>query len=305
VHSDVRHASRAAERVRSFWRRMRNTLLATAGLAIGLLACADRRTPTRSVDADAAFDIAPTPPIFQDGFESGTLALWDDGASTAHHRIVSDATLAHSGSSSLEVSYPAGDEGSYLTKFILPGYRSVYLSSWIRFPESWKGGSLLLGIYGSRVDDQWSAHGKAGVCPNGRDFFSTFLTAGDNGDPGAVRLATYHPGMPRIGTQCWGDEGAASIYRGDGLLTRGAWHRIEFFVQANTPGQADGVQRVWIDGILRAEWTGLRFRETTDLTINSIQLTTYSPTPASQARTLYIDDVVVLQGGTRNAIASI
>ena len=282
---------------------MRNTLLATAGLAIGLLACADGRTPTHLVDADAAFEVAASPPIFQDGFESGALLLWDDGASPAHHRVVTDSTLAHSGSRVLEVSYPAGDEGSWLTKFFYPGYQSVHLSYWIRFPESWTGGGHLLGIYGSHVDNKWSAHGTAGVCPTGWDFFSTFLTAADDGDPGAVRLSTYHPGMPRTGTQCWGDEGAVTVYQGDGLLTRGAWHRIEFFVQANTPGQADGVQRVWIDGNLRAEWTGLRFRETTDLTINSIQLATYSPTPAPEARTLYIDDVVVRQSGGANAIA--
>ena len=284
---------------------MRITLLATAGLAIGLLACADGRTPTRPVDVDPALEFSSTPPLFEDGFESGTLLLWDDGASPAHHRIVNDAALAHSGTSALEVSYPAGDQGSWLTKFFYPGYQSVYLSYWIRFPDSWTGGSNLLGVYGSHADDKWSAHGKAGVCPNGQDFFATFLTAADNGDPGAVRLSTYHPAMPRVGTQCWGDEGAATIYRGDGLLTRGAWHRVEFLVHANTPGVADGVQRVWVDGVLRAEWTGVRFRETQDLTINSIQLATYSPTPVSQTRTLYIDDVVVRPGGGRNTIASI
>ena len=283
---------------------MRNTLLPSVAIATVLLACADNRVPT---DADPSVSVlaATATPIFQDGFESGMLETWDDGADPTHHRIVTDATLAHSGSSVLEVSYPPGDEGSWLTEFLYPGYQSVHLSYWIRFPESWTGGSYLLGVYGSHVDDKWSAHGKAGVCPTGQDFFATFLRVGDNGDPGAVRLSTYHPGMPRTGTQCWGDEGAASIYQGDGLLTRGAWHRIEFFVQANTPGQADGVQRVWIDGALRAEWLGLRFRETENLTINSIQLATYSPTPTSQARTLYIDDVVVLPGGTRGAIASI
>ncbi len=284
---------------------MRNTLLATVALAIGLLACADDHTPTGTVDPGLpVFDVDPTPPLFADGFESGTLATWDDGANPSYHRIITDATLARSGSRLLEVTFPAGGEGSWLTKFLLPGHQSVHVSYWIRYPATWRGGGYLLGVYGSQATNQWSAHGKAGVCPTGQDFFTSFVFA-DDGDPGPLRFSTYHPAMPRTGTQCWGDEGASTIYSGTGLLTRDAWHRVEFFVRANTPGVANGVQRLWIDGALRGEWTGLRFRETTNLVISSIQLSTYSATPATQTQRLYIDDVVVTEVPTPNAVASI
>src|SRR5688500_14998568 len=108
---------------------MRNTLLATVAFAIGLLACADDHTPTGTVDpATPAFDVVPSPPILQDDFESGTLASWDDGVNTSLHRIITDASLARSGSRLLEVTYPASGNGSWLTKFLLPGHESVHVS---------------------------------------------------------------------------------------------------------------------------------------------------------------------------------
>ncbi len=281
---------------------MRNTLLATVAVAIGLLACADNDTPTGTVDVPA-FDVVAAPPLFQEDFESGTLTKWDDGADPAVHRIITDATLARSGSRALAVTYPAGGEGSWLTKFLLPGYESVHVSYWIRFPAAWRGGTYLLGVYGSRRTNQWSAHGKVGVCPTGDDFFNSFVFA-DVGDPGPLRFSTYHLDMPRTGTQCSGDVGLPTTYKGQGILTRNAWHRVEFFVQANTPGQANGVQRMWIDGTLRGEWTGLRFRNTTNLVISSIQLLQYAPTPVAQTQTLYVDDVVVSQAAPAT-IASI
>ena len=158
-----------------------------------------------------------------------------------------------------------------------------------------RGGSLL-GLYGSRTDNQWSAHGKGGRCPTGRDFFNTFLFSAPSGDPGPVRFSTSHLGMPRTGTSCWGDEGPATAYVGSAALTRGAWHQVELFVQANTPGQSNGVQRMWIDGVLRGEWRDLRFRDGPELMLNSVQLATLPAGDASYAQTAYIDDVVVTSG---------
>ena len=283
---------------------MRNTTLATVAIAIGLLACADNNTPTGIGEPELpAFAVAATPPLFQDDFESGTLASWDDGANSTLHRIITDATLARSGSRLLEVTYPAAGNGSWLTKFILPGYQSVHVSYWVRYPSTWRGGSYLLGAYGSTAANPWAAHGKAGVCPTGSDYFSSFVFA-DDGDPGPLRFYTYHLNMPRSGTQCWGDEGASNLYTGSGLLSRDAWHRVEFFVQANTPGVADGLQRMWIDGTLRGEWTGLRFRNTSNLVITSIQLALYSAATVAQTQKMYVDDVVVTQVPP-GAIASI
>src|SRR5688572_12667978 len=110
-------------------------------------------TPTTTTTAVAAFG---------DDFESGTLGSWQDGYNAAFHRVITDPALAHSGSRVLEVTYGSGGNGGFLTRFFMPGYDSVRVSYWVRFPQEWKGTTMLVGLYGSRLDNQWSAYGKAG-----------------------------------------------------------------------------------------------------------------------------------------------
>lgn len=43
-------------------------------------------------------------------------------------------------------------------------------------------------------------------------------------------------------------------------ISRGEWHRIDQFVQMNTPGEHDGVLRGWVDGELALDRDGLLFR---------------------------------------------
>src|SRR2546425_7182180 len=129
-------------------------------------------------------DQAPLPSgmasIFSDDFES--LDAWQDGVDPVRQRIVTDST-AQSGRSYLAVTYPAGRDGGWLTRFFLPGYDSLYVSYYVRFPANWQGGTKLIALYGSRTDNQWSALGKAGMCPNGRDFFTAMLVTEPTGNP--------------------------------------------------------------------------------------------------------------------------
>lgn len=47
---------------------------------------------------------------------------------------------------------------------------------------------------------------------------------------------------------------------GRGKLEQGSWTRIEQEVILNEPGQADGVLRVWVDGVLKLERSDVNFR---------------------------------------------
>src|SRR5262245_26842614 len=126
----------------------------------------------------ASLPSAPTPlpiigggeTLFAEDFESGTLAAWQDGVNPSKHRVVTAAD-AQSGNHYFAASYPAGADGGWITRFFMPGYQTLYVSFYVRFPRDWEGGTKLVGLYGSRMDDQWSGFGKAGVCPNGTDFF--------------------------------------------------------------------------------------------------------------------------------------
>src|SRR5574342_301054 len=118
------------------------------------LACAERSSepvaPARpSTEATvAAPDVAPVPPeaiVFEETFESGSLASFHDGVNLSKHRIITDASLAHSGTRVLEMTYPAGGNGGWLTRFLMPGYDSLYVRFWNRFEPAWVGGTYLLG----------------------------------------------------------------------------------------------------------------------------------------------------------------
>lgn len=232
--------------------------------------------------------------LFADDFESGTLASWQDGFDPSRHRIATEGS-AHSGSRYLATTYPAGRDGGWLTRFLGADYDALYVSYYVRFPEQWRGGTKLIGFYGSRADDQWSAMGKAGRCPSGSDFFAAIVVAEAGGDPGPTRFYTYYPAMRREpdGVTCWGRFGDGSeTYAAPLALSRGAWHRVEFAVTLNTPGRTDARQTLWLDGVERGSWSGFSFRESEVLRLNAVQLT-FSADVLNQPREVHVDSVVV------------
>ena len=236
--------------------------------------------------------------IFSDGFESGTLGLWQDGVDPARHRVITDAARARSGSRLLEVTFPAGSDGGWLGRFFMPGYDSVRVSAWIQFPTDWTGDTRFLRLGGSRIDNQWSGIGTGGRCPQGTDFFnSAMMFDYANGALDPMRFYSYWVGMPpeRDGVTCWGrfDAGSNTTYHSPLSVAKNRWHRVDFWLKLNTPGRSDGVQRFWLNGELKGEWRNMNFRSTTDLRLNWLQLTFRSGQTSTVARRLYIDDVVV------------
>lgn len=235
--------------------------------------------------------------IFYDGFESGNLSLWQDGVNPAKHQVITDASTARVGSRYLQITYPANDDGGWLTRFFMPGYDSVYVRYYVRFTPTWTGSTKLLLLRGSRTDNQWSSFGVAGQCPNGTDFFATNIVTDPSGSPGPALFYSYFPAMSREpdGVTCWGrysGQGTTTYPDSANTMSRGVWHTVEFWVKLNTPGNTDAVQRMWVDGVLKGEWTGLSFRSSAILQLNSVTLEASAFT-TSQVRTLLVDDVLV------------
>src|SRR3989441_11469499 len=158
--------------------------LAAGTLGIGLLASEGRSGTARTREPGRLH----VDTVFAEDFESGTLAAWPDGVDPTRQRVVTNPSFAQSGSHYLAVTYPAGRDGGWLTRFFMPGYDSLYVSYYVRFPANWQGGTKLIALYGSRTDNQWSALGKAGMCPNGRDFFTAMLVTEPTGNPGPTRF---------------------------------------------------------------------------------------------------------------------
>jgi hypothetical protein len=208
--------------------------------------------------------------VFADDFEAGNLAAWHDGVDPTRHRIVLDQNGAQSGNHYLEVTYPAGADGGWLTRFLPRGYDSLYVSLWVRLPQSWKGDTKLVALYGSRTDNQWSAFGQAGKCPTGTDFFAAMLVFNQT-----VRFYTYYPAMAREpdGVTCWGRFGDGSETYTSAPMSTGVWHQVEFWVRLNTPGRADASQAFWLDGVGGGRWSGFSLRSAEILRLNAVQLT--------------------------------
>ena len=232
--------------------------------------------------------------VWAQGFETGTLsAMWDDGFNAAKHAIVTDPARAQSGSRFLDVTYPANGDGGWLTKFFMPGYDTLYASYWMKFETGWTGGTKLLLLWGGRTDNQWSASGTAGVCPAGTDFFTMSLLVAANATPGPTTFYSYYVNMPKEsdGVTCYGkDQGAA--YTQPLTLSVGGWHFIEYVAILNTPGQTNGRQIFWFDGVKRGDWTGHALRTSNILRLNAFTLSN-SAAGQPNARHMLIDNILV------------
>jgi len=267
----------------------RNALPAVA--LVGILATLSVQCGTSPAASGSVRDT-----VLVDDFESNTLGEWVDGVDTLRHHIVTDSAGAQSGRRYLEATYVAGGDGGWLTRFFMPGYDSLYVSYYVRFPAGWQGDTKLMGLYGSRIDNQWSALGKAGICPNGSDFFATMLVAEAAGNPGPMRFYTYYPAMAREpdGVTCWGRFGDGTETYAPLALSSGVWHRVEYWVKLNAPGQANAAQMFWLDGVQRGTWSGISLRSTNDLRLNGLQLSfSRGIVSTSPLQHVQVDNVVV------------
>lgn len=234
--------------------------------------------------------------IFCDGFESGTLGLWQDGVDSSRHRVTAADSDVVSGQRSLEVVYPAGADGGWMTRWFMPGYDHVFARIYVKVQPGWRCGgncTKLIAFYANRVDDRWSGFGKAGIRPTGQDYFYAGLATSNwhrQPDPGEVIFYSYHPEMRQAKDgQFWGN----FSYQDDPreALRPGRWYCVEFEVQANSPGQHDGYQNMWIDGVRKGRVSGIRWRDSSDIRINAFQLTFSGSVPVTQR--MWMDDVVV------------
>ena len=63
-------------------------------------------------------------------------------------------------------------------------------------------------------------------------------------------------------------------------------------VDAGTPGRHDGRQRLWIDGQLQIDVSGMRWRDTTDLRVNEFAIVDYMPgSPKTQH--IWFDNILI------------
>ncbi len=258
--------------------------------AVALLCVGSPGLPAEPVCSDPAV-------IFCDDFENGTLEQWQDGYQPTLHVITSDPGKAYAGDHALEVTYPEGGEGKWLSRWFMPGYDHAFARLYLKFEDGFRCGqncTKIMAFYGNRVDDPRSGFGKAGIRPTGTDFFFASLVTLNwqrQPDPGEIIFYSYFPEMRQAPDgNFWGNFFFQQEPRE--AVHSGLWYCLELEVQANQPAQRDGFQRMWINDAFKGEVAGMRWRDTTDLRINAFQLT-FSASPVPITEHLWIDNVVV------------
>ncbi|CAH1801695.1 unnamed protein product [Owenia fusiformis] len=154
------------------------------------------------------------------------------------------------------------------TKF--PPQESAMLSYQLFFSENFdfvKGGKLP-GFFGG-----------SGICSGGRkqNCFSTRYMWRENGKG---ELYLYTPldqtkgFCDRENVFCNFDYGH-SVGNGTFVFTTGRWHQIQQYIKLNTPGQMNGIAKIWFDGTQVYSITDLNFRSNPDVKINALFFSTF------------------------------
>ncbi len=87
------------------------------------------------------------------------------------------------------------------------------------------------------------------------------------------------------------DDGTSAVFS---ETYRERWVCVESHVKLNTPGQADGMFDLWVDGSLEAQRTQLNWRSSyTGYGLNAIFLENYSTDSPAQNQARYFDNFVV------------
>jgi len=235
--------------------------------------------------------------IFCDDFENGILpGGWQDGYNPVLHTITSDLTNVYKGGKALQATYPARSDGGWLTRWFMPGYDHAFARLYVKFEPGWQCGincTKIFAFYGNRIDNRWSGFGKAGTRPSGTDWFYAALVTLNwyrQPDPGELIFYSYFPEMTQAPDgMYWGN----FFFQKDPreAIQPGRWYCLELELQANKPGTRDGFQRMWIDGVFKGESLNMRWRDTTDVRINALQLTFSGEVAVAQR--LWIDNLVV------------
>ena len=167
----------------------------------------------------------------------------------------------------------------------------MYVRYYLRFGDDWRprvSGKMpgFAGTYGKagwggrRSDgtDGWSARGSYSV--------SSALRDGEY----SLGSYVYHAAMSMKYGDGWGWNLGPT-----GVLEKNRWYSVEQYLKLNEPGRDNGVLKAWIDGVPVFERTDIRFRESSDLRIETLWMNVYhgGTTQAPSDLSLYIDNLVI------------
>jgi hypothetical protein len=191
---------------------------------------------------------------------------------------------------SLRVTIPKGKNSGtsfkyYFKKQIGSEPEEIYLRYYVKFDPDWKNATFSGKVPG--FGGTYNRAGWGGRPSNGTDGWSargTFQRPGDSTT--IIGYYAYHADMQ-------GTYGTVHNFTPD--LRYGTWYAVEMYCKLNSPKQNNGILRAWIDGKLGFEKTDFRFRDISDLKIETIWFDVYHGGSAvpDQDIHVYFDNLVI------------
>ncbi len=217
---------------------------------------------------DTSFDDLPVgSPISVANFRT---AMGDQTFAVGNSNLVNTSIVTASGHGNvLRQILPAGGVGGGSGLVVFPKLSQVVdeasIQYNIRFDSAfeWGWGGKLPGLGGASGS---TTPGTAAGCASGVD--SAWSGRGMWITPGSYGSVT--------GTNEWigymynfdKKDACGDNQRTGKGFTLGQWHTVRQYYKLNTPGQADGVHRMWLDGVQVINNTAFLYRNNTDLHIN-------------------------------------
>lgn len=237
--------------------------------------------------------------IFCEDFEGPTfLSQWQEVAYRERKVRETNRPFVYEGSSSLKLIFPptgasnVEDGAGWMHRWWAPapGQNELYMRWYVRYSRGFNYGNWdvkMAGLEGHMPGVRYRPG--AGVVPDGTWFQSRVVSLGVYDDRGQQEAKSpffyyYHPDQV---TQ-WGDFGFQNQSRNVALEDE-RWYCIEMRVKENTvtgspggyAGQYDGEQTLWIDGIVRARYSGIRWRTHPDVHMNDLYHSAWVGQPRS------------------------
>ena len=254
--------------------------------------------------------------IFADDFEGYTQGSdlnnrWDAVYQNQYVTITTDTANVYRGSKALQFTLPqqTAELSDATDKVVSPEQDVLFLRyySKIQPPYDVVGSSH----NGAMISAHYFNNGQAtpGVRANGTNKFLANLEnwrgEAATPSPGDLNIYLYHPeqrsdygdhffpnGDVSPNTSLKFTYGPGFVSRPNIIQELGRWYCYEYMLQANTPAQRDGRIAVWLDGVLVADFPGLRLRDVATLKIDRFGLSFHiGSNPNGQARKWY-DNVV-------------
>jgi hypothetical protein len=235
--------------------------------------------------------------LFVEDFETGTPeeigARWGNIVEKKNFSLSDDLPANTPGTKSMRIAR----NGHLFTH--TKGVDRMYARFYVKFHEKTGYIHHFVHLVADRTPTPWPKGG-AGETPPGDAKFSTGIEPtgrwGKFPPPGVWNFYSYWHEMKTK----WG-----SVFDGkQEPIKPGRWYCVEVLLKANSaPDTADGEQVFWVDGELYGRFTGIRWRSTDKLKINSFWLLYYNtdqpaqhnkdPNPASRVMEVWFDDIVV------------